>query len=150
MVDDDVIINLSRAMPKLAALQLGNAPCGESVMDVTAKGLTTLALHCPDLQHLRVHFQVASLSALPASPGICRNTKPAGSWTDCCLVLVVGGTVVPEESVLMVALTLLRIFPRIMRISFINEGWRKVDTAIRISKRIVDFSSKHHPHYTSK
>ena len=151
MVDDNIVIDLSRAMPKLVALRLGEDPCGESAMGVTAKGLTALALHCPDLEYLCVHFQVASLSTPPTrSSGTVRNTEPAGSWTDCCLLLVVGEIVVPEESVLMVALSLLRIFPRIRGISFINKGWRKVDKAIRISKRIADCSSKHPPHHTLK
>ena len=144
-VDDGIVIDLSRAMPKLISLKLGDVPCKEPMMGVTAKGLVALALHCLDLQHLRVHFQVASLSALPASPGICRNTKPTGSWTGCALrELVVGAIAVPEESVLMVALTLLRIFPRIDDInSYDDEGWRKVEDAIYLSKRIVGCSGKH-------
>ena len=146
MVDDNIIINLSRAMPKLAALRLGDDPCEESTMGVTAKGLMTLALHCPELRYLRVHLQVASLSAPPASPGTGHNTESSGSWAGCALTtLEVGEIQVGEESVLMVALTLLRIFPRIMSISFVDKGWRKVDEAIRISKRIADFSSKHRP-----
>ena len=48
-VDDDIITNLSRAMPKLQYLQLGDEPCEEFTTGVTAKGLVSLALHCPDL-----------------------------------------------------------------------------------------------------
>ena len=145
-VDDDIVISLSRAMPKLTSLQLGDDPCEELMTGVTAKGLTALALHCPKLSILRIHFQVASLSAPPASPGISHNTEPTGSWTDCALTdLIVGDMVVPEESVSMVALTLLRIFPRIGYIEFFDEGWGKVMDVICLSKRIVDCSSKQHP-----
>ena len=142
-VDDDIIISLSRAMPKLRSLKLGDEPCGESTTGVTAKGLMALALHCPDLQHLCVHFQVASLSVPPGSPGIGCKTEPTGSWTDCALTtLAVGETVVPEESPLMVALTLLRIFPWIEFIYPIKEGWMKVEDAIRASRQTIDRSGK--------
>jgi len=145
-VDDDIVISLSRAMPKLTVLQLGNDPCREFNTGVTTKGLVALALHCPALRCLRIHFQVASLSAPPVSPGVGRNTDPTSSWTNSGLLeLVVGEIVVPEESVLMVALTLLRIFPLIESIYFIDEGWGKVEDAIQLSKRILDCSSKHHP-----
>ena len=56
--------------------------------------------------------------------------------------LEVGEIPVPEESALMVALTLLQIFPQIMNIEYINEGWGKVEDAIHLSKRIVGCSSK--------
>jgi len=148
-VDDNVIVDLSRAMPKLRELKLGDEPCAEFTTGVTVKGLMALALHCPDLRRLRVHFQVASLSASPAGPGVSRNTESTASWTDCALrELVVGEIPMPDESVVTVALTLLQIFPRIRSIDYIDEGWRKVKDAIRLSKRIVHCSSKHHPFIT--
>ena len=151
-VDDDIVISLSRAMPKLTGLQLGYVPCGEPTSGVTVKGLVALALHCPDLQRLCIHFQVASLSAPSASSGFGRNTEPTGSQAVCALKkLVVGYILVPEESALMVALTLLQIFPRIENIKFIvDRGWGKVKDAIRLSKRIVDCSSKQQPLTTLK
>jgi len=142
-VDDNIIIGLSRAMPKLKVLELGYEPCRESTTGVTAKGLLALALHCPDLQRLCIHIQVSSLSVPPARPGIGRNTESTASWTDCALTNITAGDIpMPEESALMVALTLLRIFPRIVRTGGGNAGWRKVDDAIYFSKRIVDYSSK--------
>ena len=62
-VDDDIITNLARAMPKLDTLRLGDAPCREIPTGVTVEGLVTLANHCPDLYDLCIHFQVDSLSA---------------------------------------------------------------------------------------
>ena len=142
-VDDNIVISLSRAMPKLRSLKLGDRPCWKSTTGVTVKGLVALALHCPDLQHLRIHFQVTSFSASPASPVIPCNAEST-SWTDCGLTeLVVGEMPVLEELVLMVALTLLQIFPRIESIYFLDEGWRKVEDAIYLSKRIIGCSSKH-------
>ena len=148
-VDDDMIIDLSRAMPKLQVLKLGNEPCDEPTTGVTAKGLVALALHCPDLSSLRIHFQVSSLSASPAIPENIHNAVPTGPWTDCALrKLVVGEILVPEESVLTVALALLHIFPQMELIEYINEGWEKVEDAIQISKHIVYCSSKHYPFTT--
>ena len=150
-VDDDIVISLSRTMPKLRYLKLGDEPCGELGRGVTAKGLVALALHCPDLQDICIHFQVASLSAPSTSPGTGRNIEPTGSWTNCALtVLTVGVIPMREELVLGVTLTLLRIFPRITSIySNVNdEGWWKVKNAIHLSRQIVDRSSKHHPFNT--
>ena len=150
-VDDDVVISLSWTMPRLQVLQLGDEPCREFIIGVTAKGLMALALHCPNLQLLRIHFQVASLIAPPASPGITPDAEPVGLCTDCALkVLEVGIIPAPEESALMVTLALLRIFPRIETIDSYDEGWGKVEDAIRLSKRVIDCSSKQLSHHTLK
>ena len=145
-VDDDIVIGLSRAMPKLKYLALGDAPCGRSTTGITTKGLLTLAHHCPKLWSLRVHLQVASLSEPSRIPGMVRNAGPAASWTDCTLTdLSVGKTPVPERSAMTIALTLLRIFPRLDCIMFIDEGWEEVENAINCSREIIDCSSKQHP-----
>ena len=145
-VDDELVIKLSRAMPKLEVLQLGNPPCQDLTSGVTAEGLVALAHHCPNLSTICMHSQVASLSAPPASPGTTLNTESSRLWSDCALTrLVVGDIPVAEESALVVALTLLRIFPRIESIVGVGEGWLNVEDAIRHSKQIVDFSGKQHP-----
>lgn len=145
-MDDELVIKLSRAMPKLEVLQLGNPPCQDLTSGVTAEGLVALTHHCPNLSTICMHSQVASLSAPPASPGTTLNTESSRLWSDCALTrLVVGDIPVAEESALVVALTLLRIFPRIESIVGVGEGWLKVEDAIRHSKQIVDFSSKQHP-----
>ena len=138
-VDDDIVIILSQAMPKLQVLKLGDEPCQEFAIGATANGLVALALHCPELRDLCIHIQVASLGAPPVNPGI----EPASSWTDCVLVNLVVGEIPVPESALVVALTLLRIFPRIERIDSIQDEWREVEDAIRLSKSIVGCSSKH-------
>ena len=144
-VDDELVINLSRAMPKLEVLHLGNGPCREFTTGVTAKGLMALAHHCRNLSFLCVHFKVASLSAWPASAGTNASARSTTSWADCALrLLVVGRIHMPEESVLMVALTLLRIFPRIEILDGEDERWSKVEDALRHSRQIADFSSKQH------
>ena len=147
-VDDDIVISLSRAMPKLEILGLGDTPCYQITTGVTTKGLLALAHHCPNLSTLRVHLQVASLSDPPVIPETVPNAGPAASWTDCALrELEVGDTPAPEGSELIVALTLLRIFPRLESLVFPSEGWEEVENAINLSRRIINCSSKRPPHY---
>ena len=51
-VDDDAVINLAQAMPKLEFLQLGAEPC-RIAAGVTVKGPEALAHHCQNLWSLR-------------------------------------------------------------------------------------------------
>ena len=148
-VDDDIIISLSQAMPKLEVLGLGDPPCRQIAAGVTTKGLVALAHHCPNLSILCIHFQVASLSNPPVIPGTAPNAGDAASWTDCALMeLEVGEAPVPEGSALIITLTLLRIFPRLSSIVFLDEGWKEVEDAINHSKHIFDCSSKQPPPLT--
>jgi len=143
-VDDDIIINLARAMPKLEILQLGNEPCRRIPIGVTVEGLVVLAHHCPNLSVLRIHFQVASLIAPPATSRITSNAGFTAPRRDCALwLLIVGLILVPEESILMVALTLARIFPRIKSTGYFSDrNWQKVTDVISLSREIIDFSGK--------
>ena len=144
-VDDDIVIDLSLAIPKLETLVLGDAPCGQFTGGVTAKGLVALAHNCPDLSSLIVHFQVASLCDPQTGLETTRDARHTASWTGCALTqLEVGDIPVPEESISMVALTLLRIFPRIETISCFSGAWDEIEDVIRRSKRIIDCSSMYH------
>ena len=139
-VNDGVITNLARAMPKLERLQLGQAPC-QTPSGATVKGLATLAHYCLRLSILRIHFQAASLDPL-AIPGVASGGEPTTPRENCALAdLEVGGIPVPEGSALMIALTLLRIFPRIDNIWHFGGGWGKVADSISRSKRLADVSS---------
>ena len=141
-VNDDTLIDLSRAMPNLQLLGLGSNPCRQFAGGATAKGLMALAHNCPNLSSLRVHFQVASLSDPPTSLETTRNTGYSASRTDCALMeLDVGRMPVPEGSASMIALALLRIFPQIQITNFMDEGWDEVEDELRRSKEIIDCSS---------
>ena len=139
-VDDDIITNLAQTMPKLQALFLGDPPCHEIPFGVTVEGLVALADHCPDLLALRVHFRVATLSALSVTTPNARSTT---ARRDCALKeLEVGEIPMSEESVLMVALTLALIFPHVHYIDCTDENWEKVVDAIRLSRQIVGYPGK--------
>ena len=137
-VDDD-IIDLAQAMPKLEHLRLGDVPCRRIPIGVTSKGLVALAYHCQHLASLCIHFQVASLGAPLATIGIGSDTESTNSRRDCALEdLNVGGICMLEESVLMIALTLTRIFPRIKNIGCADKNWGKVTDAINLSRKPID------------
>ena len=142
-VDDDIVADLARAMPKLKCLELGDIPCSEIPTGVTAKGLVALAYHCLDLYDLRIHFQVNSLSGLPAIDGATHNTRSATLQRGCALRnLEVGYIPVPDELVSTVAVTLALIFPCIEFIDCYAQGWRGVMDAISHSRRIGNYPSK--------
>lgn len=141
-VDDDTIVNLSRAMPKLECLELGDMPCSDPT-GVTVKGLVALAHHCLDLHSLRIHFQADSLSTPPVIDEVTTNTGSATLRRSCALVkLEVGGIIVMEESVPAVAMTIALIFPRIQYIDSLGEEWEKVMDIITVSRKIVNYTSK--------
>jgi len=150
-VDDDIVIRLSRAMPKLESLELGDTSCGQITGGVTTKGLLSLAHRCPKLSTLRLHLQVASLSGPPGIPGMTPTAGPTAPWTDCALTeLGVGRAPMPEGSEMIIALTLLQIFPRLNYILCINRRWKGVEDAINRSRGIIDYSSKQRPFATPR
>ena len=147
-VDDDIIADLARAMPKLQNLELGDIPCGKIPTGVTAEGLVALAHHCPDLTTLRIHFQADSLSDPPAIDGVPRNTRSATPQRGCALKnLEVEHIPVPTKSVSRVAVTLALIFPSIEYIDCFYPNWSEVVDAISYSREIVNYSSKNVPFY---
>jgi len=140
-VDDDVIISLARAMPKLEILQLGGAPC-KIPTGVTVNGLICLAYRCSRLSKLRIHFQVTSLvrtatSAATESPS---NDGTVVRRGNCALTnLEVGDIPIPVQSAFTVALILLQIFPRISDVEFTNGEWRTVAETIKHFRQIGAF-----------
>jgi len=145
-VDDDTVISLSRAMPKLESLELGNTPCGQITGGITTKGLLALARQCPNLYTLCAHLRVASLSEPPVVPGMVRNAGPVASWTGCALTqLEVGEAPVPEGSAIIIALTLLRIFPQLNYITSNVKRWGEVRDAISHFREIIGSSKQCFP-----
>jgi hypothetical protein len=140
-IDDGIITDLARAMPKLETLHIGDEPCQRPV-GVTAKGLFALARHCIRLDDLCIHFQVVGFDP-PQTPHLAFSGEPTSQREACALSqLFVGDIRVPEESALVLALTLVRIFPRLETIEYQNDEWEKVANAIYRSKMVVDRSGK--------
>jgi len=145
-VDDGVITDLARAMPKLQRLELGDPPCRDIPTGVTIKGLVALAHHCPNLYSLCVHLHVDSLCVPSTIPLVNPGVGPTALQGDCDLSnLEVGKIPLPEDSVATVALTLAHIFPNIEGINCVDENWDKVLDAICNSREIIFRSGEGHP-----
>ena len=147
-VDDDIIVSLARAMPKLEVLRLGDIPCNTPT-GITVNGLINLACRCPHLLKLRIHFQTTTLvgaatNATAPSP----SDKPAVLRKDSALTyLEVGATPIPARSGTMIAHILLQIFPRILNVEYTNREWKPVAETIKDFRQIGGFihrSSKMH------
>ena len=141
-IDDDIITDLARAMPKLEVLILRENSCITST-GVTTRGLAALACYCPNLSLLLIHFQAASLdpSEIPwATPG-SQSIIPR---EDCALTnLHVSGIPLPEGSISAVAQTLLLIFPHLNEILHcFQQNWQKVEKAIGDFKSLADRSGE--------
>jgi len=145
-VDDNTVINLAQAMPQLEILQLGKQPC-RTAGGVTFKGLITLALRCPRLSKLRVHFQANRLAEVTsATPPFPSKPTAVISQTNSALTdLQVGETPISGPAVLGVGLTLLQIFPEIHNLEYVGQRWGTVAETIRLFKRIGG-----HIHHASK
>ena len=136
-VDDDIVTDIARAMPRLEKLHLGEPPCRVPT-GVTATGLAVLAHHCPDLSSLCIHFQATTLNTQPAVAGIVSYIGTTSLRRNYALMeLEVGHISVSKESVPMIALTLFRIFPSLGYIpDDIGGNWEKViDTIQQIADR---------------
>jgi len=140
-VDDDILMSLAHAMPKLEILRLGDAPC-QFPTGVTVNGLISFARRCPHLSKLCVHFQVTSLveaatSATTLSPS---DDEPVVQREGCALTdLEVGDIPVPAQSALAVAQILLQIFPRILNVGYINPEWKTVAEIVKHFRQIAIF-----------
>jgi len=150
-VDDDIIMSLARAMPKLEILQPGRASCGTAT-GATADGPVSLASRCPNLSRLRIHFQGSSLvdaaTSTTATPAVL-DDEPVVRWKECALTdLSVGETPIPAESAMMVTLVLLQNFPRILNVGCTHREWKTVAETIKRFRRIgvlIHYSGKTDP-----
>ena len=152
-IDDDIIISMARAMPKLEMLRLGKAPCATST-GVTVNGLIGLARLCPHLSKLRIHFQAATLVEAATSAATLPDLSDGEliRQEDCALTdLEVGRIPIPAQPELLIALVLLQIFPRIRNIGYVSLEWRSIAGTIRNFRQIKAFvhrTGKACPSYT--
>jgi len=134
-VDDDIIMSMARAMPKLETLQLGDPPC-HIPAGITVNGLVGLARLCPRLSELCIHFQAATLVEGATSPAVQSPSdgEPVVRREDCALTdLEVGRIPIPAGSGLDIAHMLLQIFPCIHNIKYyeyVDMGWKSVAETI--------------------
>lgn len=136
-VDDDVVTDLARTLPKLEILRFGKSPCGEPT-GITARGFAALACQCLRLSCLSIHFQVAGLSPSEVPP-VASGGETSMPREECVLTeLHVGCTRLPGESASMVIETLTCIFPNLKFINYSHMSWKKAVKAMMNAKRFVD------------
>ena len=140
-VDDQVIITLAKAMPKLETLRLGGAPCGTST-GATIDGLIDLTSRCPRLSALRVHFQADNL--IDAATNATTVPSLDSEWEvqreGCALTeLEVGYIPIPPRSTSTLALILLQIFPHILNVKYNNREWETVAETVKKFRQISTF-----------
>ena len=148
-VDDNIITDLVRAMPKLELLKLCDELCNTPA-GVTVKGLFALSRGCRHLIDLRIHFQTDSFVEAVASP---ETPFPFEGETtvrrqDCALRnLNVGQISIPERAEFIVTMTLLQNFPHLLNIRPPGVGWVDVAGNVmafqRIVERIGSFRTQH-------
>ena len=151
-IDDEILVTLAQAMPKLKILQLGKAPC-QVPGGVTIHGLIALSHHCRDISKLRVHFRTNNLiEALNVASGAPQSPQESClPWEGCALTsLEVGAIPLLDRQRHSVMFALLRIFPRLHGIVYIGEQWKWVADMVALSRGInsaVQHSGKmHQPH----
>ena len=149
-IDDDMVADLTRAMPKLEILRLGEDPC-KTPTGVTVNGLIGLAHRCPHLSELRIHFQAASLvdTTVVAATQSLSDHEPVVQRRDCALTdLEVGEIPIPAQSGSKIPFILLQIFPHILNVVYTNEQWKTVAETVNEFRQISAFvhrSGKAHP-----
>lgn len=137
-VDNDIVINLARAMPKLETLQLGKEPC-DAITGITLKGLISLARYCPKLSRLCIHFRALGLAEAGTNlvaPHLYEHATPTPMTFSALTKLQVGEIPIRKQDCFAVALALVQIFPFILHIEYANLRWMKVLETIHLMKRI--------------
>ena len=110
-MDDDIIISLAWAMPKLGILELGREPC-QTPTGVATKGLVAPACGCLHFSKLCIHFRATSRMQAEIGAGV---PSPSGDGTVvrrevCGLTDLIGGDIpLPEGSALTAPIALLQI-----------------------------------------
>jgi hypothetical protein len=165
-LSDEDIERLVKAMPKLVNLSLGTPCSAQARDDLTVKSLLAIAKHSKALQFLTMHINCESIvmSAHEREfPGLFDfHTRPPSeaipSDYDGCPLRSVrfGSSPIPvdDEGGIILALTLIRLFPRLAQVlwhpSEQESPWRSVNILVyehhRVWRNLVAFGESVHVH----
>ena len=146
---DDHINLLTKAIPLLETLLIGEEPCGIP-SQITFKSLYTVSRRCPRLTTLRIHFNPTSFiikvdtdsESGDIALGLSDLTTSPSSL---CLVKTINVRNIPLPSECsasyIMALGLLGVFPHLETLEFEDNDcdWEEVDELIRICRRMGRF-----------
>lgn len=134
-IDDDTVISLAQSMPKLEVLQIGKTPC-QAPGNVTIRGLIALAYHCPGLSTLRIHFQTDSLIVEVANEAGRPLPESYIPRHVCALTtLEVGEIPIQPQNAFFVLFPLLRIFPHLRDIEYVDENWKWIAEIVGLCRQ---------------
>ena len=133
-LSDQDIERLAKAMPKLEVLSLG-VPCSAQMRDdLTVKSLLAIAKYCKALKALEAHINCESIvmstyerevpGSFPSHTKI-PSTTTSSDYDGCPLSLATFGSCpipMDGEGGVVVAMTLLRLFPRLSRVRWSGLG----------------------------
>lgn len=118
-LSDENLEELIKAMPKLETLCLGPIPCSHPA-DNTIKSLVSIAKHCKNLAELSIHINPEAIVAEVLQGGDLNADltieDPLSGFVGCPLRgMILGPCFIPsdEQGAMILAFTLLRLFPRL-------------------------------------
>jgi hypothetical protein len=126
-LEDSVVCALAAALPRLKSLKLGEVPCKISTSKVTSESLAALSTNCVDLDFLQIHFDAKEIVS-----GASHANYQTRRFTSRLRTLSVGSQPVPSQNkdILLVASTILHIFPHVEELSNAEGDWRLVRSGI--------------------
>lgn len=139
---------LTRAMPRLQTLAIGETPCGIP-SQITFKSLYAISHRCPGLTTLQIHFNPGEFvtkvdtdrEPAYAALGLSDPTPPLLNL--CSVTTIDVGTIpVPsgENASHILALGLLGVFPRLEKLDFDDGDWEDIEELIEICRRMGHFT----------
>ena len=149
LTDDDIDL-LTRSLPLLESLAIGDEPC-DIQSQITFKGLYAISRRCTRLTSLQIHFNPAQFSAsvytdsesVGAALGSSGPISPPSHLSSVAM-LNVGGIILPDEPNVsyVIALGLLGVFPCLEKVEYrySDSGWKDVDELIRVCRRMGCFT----------
>jgi hypothetical protein len=146
LTDDNVDL-LTKAMPHLESLAIGEEPCGIP-SQITFKSLYTISRRCPQLTSLRIHFNpeffVSKIDTDAQSGDVALGLPDLKTQSDLCCVatIEVGNIPLPSESntSYIMALGLLGVFPRLEKLEYDDGDWEDIDDMIGVCRRMGRFA----------
>ena len=147
LTDDDIDL-LTRAMPHLESLVIGENPCGVA-SQITFKSLYTISRRCTRLTTLLTHFNptlfVTKVDEDSASGHVALGLSDLNTpSSNLCSVttISVGHTPLPPQTntSYIMALGLLGVFPRLEKLEYDDRDWEDIDDLIGICRRLGRFA----------
>jgi len=146
LTDGDIDL-LTKAMPRLESLAIGEEPCA-APSQTTFKSLYTISRRCTRLTNLQIHFDptsfVTKLDTDSESGDVALGVSDLKAPpSDLCRVTTIhaGCTPLPQTSntSYILALGLLGVFPRLEKIEYTDGDWEDVDDLMGVCRRMGRF-----------